>query len=156
MSKSQKKGGFTIIETMIAISLFLVVVIIGMNSLLSANVAHQKSADMRSILDNMNFIMEDMAKNLRTGFNYYCITGNDNLLNVAVPKSGESCWGIAFEPATSALDDSDPNNQWVYYINGGIIYKSTRGPYDVASNFFPLNPAEIVLSSTPAISGFAV
>ena len=155
MSKNQKKRGFTIIETMISISLFLVVVMVGMDSLLNANVAHQKSQDMRSILDNMNFIMEDMAKNLRTGFRYYCITGSDTLSNVAVSKSGQSCWGVAFEPATNAINDSDPDNQWVYYISGGKIYKSTRGPY-VLSSFFQLNPDEIVLSSSPSVSGFSV
>src|SRR3989344_3551829 len=113
------KFGFTIIETMIAISLFLVVVMIGINSLLNASVIHQKSQDLRSIVDNLNFIMEDMSKNIRTGYNYYCITGGDTLSNVATTKSGSSCWGIAFESATGST--SDANDQWAYYISGGKI-----------------------------------
>ena len=47
---------------MISISLFLVVVVFGMNALLNANVVHQKSQDMRSILDNLSFILEDMGE----------------------------------------------------------------------------------------------
>ena len=147
------KFGFTIIETMIAISLFLVVVMIGINSLLNASVIHQKSQDLRSIVDNLNFIMEDMSKNIRTGYNYYCITGGDTLSNVATTKSGSSCWGIAFESATGST--SDANDQWVYYISGGKIFKSTQGPY-VASAFVQLTPDEVVLESSPTIAGFSV
>ena len=147
------KFGFTIIETMIAISLFLVVVMIGINSLLNASVIHQKSQDLRSIVDNLNFIMEDMSKNIRTGYNYYCITGGDTLSNVATTKSGSSCWGIAFESATGST--SDANDQWAYYISGGKIFKSTQGPY-VASAFVQLTPDEVVLESSPTIAGFSV
>jgi len=32
----------------------------GMNALLNANVLHKKSQSMRSIMDNLSFIMEDM------------------------------------------------------------------------------------------------
>lgn len=142
------KAGFTIIETMIAVSLFLVVVTIGMGALLNANLLHQKSRDMRSIVDNLSFVMEDMSKNLRTGSKYYCITGADNLLNITIPKSGASCWGIAFQPSFSG-------NQWVYYIdNVGKIWKSTQGPYNILSNYVQLTPDEVIIDT--ATSGFSV
>ena len=38
---NQTKAGYTIIETMISISVFLVVIMIGMDTLLNANVVHQ-------------------------------------------------------------------------------------------------------------------
>lgn len=147
------KGGYTIIETMIAISLFLVVIMIGMDSLLNANLLHQKSQNMRSIMDNLSFVMEDMSKNIRTGSDYYCITGSDTLANVSVAKSGQSCWGVAFEPATG--DPLNANDQWVYYISGGKIFKSTQGPY-LASSFVQLSPDEVVLDIAPTVAGFSV
>lgn len=153
MSKKnlKTKGGYTIIETMIAISLFLIVVTIGMDSLLNANLIHKKSQDMRSILDNLSFIMEDMSRNIRTGYSYYCITGVDTLSSVSNPKSGQSCWGIAFEPATG--DTANNNDQWVYAIDSSNhIIKSTQGPY-IASNFIQLTPDEVVIDS---ISSFSV
>jgi len=146
------RSGYTIIETMIAVSVFLVVVTIGMGALLNANLLHQKSGDMRSIMDNLSFIMEDISRNLRTGYNYYCITGSDTLSNVSTPKSGQNCWGIAFEPATGA--SSDPNDQWVYYIdNTGKIFKSIKGPY-VSSAFIQLTPDEVSIDMTA--SGFSI
>jgi|SRR3989338_4916694 len=151
-----KQKGFTIIETMISISLFLVIVVIGMNALLNANVVQQKSQDMRSILDNLSFIMEDMSKNLRTGYKYHCYTGSvlipadPNASDVA-PLSCVSGWGVLFEPATGST--SNNSDQWIYYISSGKIWKATQGPYSNPPNFVQLNLDEIVLDST---SGFSV
>src|SRR4051812_9896759 len=100
------QSGYTIIEMMIAISLFLVVVMTGMTALLNANLVQQKSQNMRSILDNLSFVVEDMSRNIRTGSAYHCAYGNDDVeatgefpLNA---ETGQVCWGIAFE---SALGD---------------------------------------------------
>jgi len=124
----QNNKGFTIIETMIAISLFLIIVTIGMGSLLNANLLHQKSQDMRSIMDSLSFIMEDMSRNLRTGSDY-----------VPINNGG----GISFESAsgdewkyTLEYDEQDINIK--RYING---------------NGVQLNPEEVILQNG---SGFVV
>ncbi|MEK7569584.1 MAG: prepilin-type N-terminal cleavage/methylation domain-containing protein [Patescibacteria group bacterium] len=171
MRRARKNFGFTIIETMIAISLFLVVVMAGMDALLNANVVHQKSQDMRSILDSLNFIMEDMGRNIRTGYNYHCYTGGASIpVNPGDPDvqplSCASGWGILFEPATgdSTTADGDPidyTDQWVYYFgpDTGLpgspysIWKKTSAPYSSAS-FVKLNTDEVVLNS--ASSGLSV
>ncbi len=151
--KINKQKGYTIIETMIAISLFLIIVMAGMGALLNANLLHQKSRDMRSILDNMSYVMEDMSKNLRTGYNYHCLTGAVNLSNPSVPISCASGWGIFFEGAYG--DPNDDNDQWIYSISGGKIYKKTQGPYAVAaSSFTQMTPDEVVID--PAASSFSV
>lgn len=161
-NKNNNKNGYTIIETMIAISVFLVVIMTGMGSLLNANLLHQKSQDMRSIIDGLSFMMEDISRNVRTGYNYHCFTSSDTIPSstssiVSTPKSGASCWAIAFESDTgdSTTLDGDPaddNDQWVYYISGGDLFKSTQGPYAPA-NFIQLNSDEVVISG---ISGFSV
>lgn len=147
-NKNNKKNkGYTIIETMIAVSLFLVVVMAGMGALLNANVLHQKSRDMRSIIDNLSFIMEDMSRNLRTGYSYHCLTGNDTLANSAIPVSCASGWGIAFESADGS--SATNNDQWVYYIDDGKIWKSTDNG---ATDFIQLTPAEVSIDSVSSFS----
>ena len=116
---------------------------------------------MRSIMDNLSFIMEDMSRNLRTGYNYRCITAESDLssANIGTAKSGPSCWGIVFEFATG--NASNPNDQWVYYIGSDIslpgnplaIWKSTVGPYTNRSNFIKLTPNEVVIDEP---NGFSV
>ena len=144
-NKNNNKNGYTIIETMIAISLFLVVIMIGMGALLNANLVHRKSQDMRSIMDNLSFIMEDMSKNLRTGYNYHC---SDNLSDFGTPLSCTSGGTvIAFEPT----DDNPANDIWIYYFGGnGKIYKSTNG---LTGSPTQLTPDEVVIDS---VSSFFV
>ena len=120
----QLNRGYTIIETMIAVSLFLIVVTIAINSLLGANVSLNKAKDMRSIIDNLSFIMEDMTRNIRTGTLYRCDDGiNQN------PAQGLSCEsGGIF-----SFKETITGDRWVYRIildSGGesfYIDKSTDG-----------------------------
>lgn len=156
--KKIQQSGYTIIETMISVSLFIIIIMAGMNALLNANLLHQKSQSMRSILDNLSFVMEDMSRNLRTGYNYHCyIGGGTGGSSDPIPQSldtgAKSCasgWAISFEAASGSATNS--NDQWVYYIDSGKIYKATQGPYN-ASNFVQLTPDEVVIDP---ISSFSV
>jgi hypothetical protein len=150
--KQTRQAGYTIIETMIAISLFLVVVTMGINTLLNANVVHQKSQDIRSEIDNLSYIIDDISRNLRTGYNFHCFSLGDILPvpSASSPKSCSNGWGIAFETSTGSRSDND--DQWVYYIDSSKIFKSTRGPSSLA-NFIQLTSDEIIIDS---VSGFSV
>jgi len=152
--KKSRMRGYTIIETMIAVSLFLIIVTIGMGSLLNANLLHKKSQNMRSIIDNLSFIMEDMSSNLRTGYNYQCFNPSQIDLRLATISSNtpRSCsssngWALAFE-----YQKGNPliyTDQWVYYISNGRIFRSTDG-----MNTLPvqLTPDEISIDSTSFFS----
>jgi len=150
----KKKKGFTIIETMISVSIFLVVVMIGVDSLLNASFIYQKSKDQRSVMDNLTFIMEDISRNIRTGYNYKCISGVFNPSQVSnIPQSCSNGGGsIVFENASG--NPSVLTDQWVYKIEStnGVdfnIWKSVNG----AGSFVKLNPDEIKFSN---VSGFTV
>jgi hypothetical protein len=137
--------GYTILETMIAISLFIIIVMAGMGALLNANLLSKKSQNMRSILDNLSFTVEDMSKNMRTGYAYHCIDSGDPSLTDTPPRSCANGGGISFK--------SSLGGQWVYYIgtysgNPGI-FKSIDG----GVTFVQLNPNEVVLDP---VSGFSV
>jgi type II secretory pathway pseudopilin PulG len=151
------RSGFTIIETMISVSLFIIITTVGMGSLLNAHLVYQKSQDMRGIIDNLNFVMEDMSRNIRTGYNYHCFS---NTSNEPIPPSDssilstpQSCpsggWAMAFEYAYGdnadvAVDGDaiDYDDQGVYYISDGKIFKSTLGPYALSS-FTQMTPDEV-------------
>lgn len=158
------QGGYTILETMVATSLFLVVVMTGMGTLLNANLLHQKSQNMHSIMDNLNFVIEDISRNIRTGYNYRCFSSGQSIPvgsndpTMGEPRSCLSGWAVAFEYAygdnLDTAQDGDPidyNDQWVYYISNGKIFKSTQGPY-VASSFIQLTPDEVVIDAASSFS----
>jgi Tfp pilus assembly protein PilW len=137
--KNNKKRGYTIIETMISVSLFIIIVMAGMGALLNANLLHQKSQNMRSIMDNLSFIMEDMSRNLRTGHDYYCMTSN-TFPTPIIPDSGDRCDGVAFLSASGG-------SQLAYRIGSNSIEKYEGG-------WLPLLPEEVTVNTTT--SGFAV
>ncbi|MEI6281069.1 MAG: hypothetical protein WCP17_03685 [bacterium] len=151
--KKHKNTGYTIIETMIAVSLFIVIVMAGMGALLNANLLHKKSQNMRSIMDNLSFIMEEMSKNLRTGYDYRCINGGNFSYDITIPQSCVNGKAIAFESAhgnNDPLDSASPLDQWVYKIDEDTnnIFKSVNS----GVNWTQLNPSEIIIDRASSFS----
>jgi prepilin-type N-terminal cleavage/methylation domain-containing protein len=131
-----KQNGYTLIETMIAVALFTIIVTLGMGALLNANVLHNKSKNMLSILDSLSFTMDDMSRNLRTGTNYYCIPNGGSPV-YGSPLSGQSCIGVAF----NAQDGS----QWAYKLTAqGAIQKTTDG----GVTWVQMTPSEAIMSTS--------
>jgi len=144
-------NGYTLIETMIAVSLFVIIVTAGMGALLNANLLYQKSHSMRSILDSLNFVMEDMGRNMRTGYNFRCFGNSQSIdSNLNDPRSCASGWAIAFESqsGTPGTGSQNTNDQWIYYLSGTAIYKSTDG----GVSYVQLTPPEVRLQNVYAFS----
>jgi prepilin-type N-terminal cleavage/methylation domain-containing protein len=159
LHKIKINKGYTILETMVAISIFLVVVLAGMNAIFNANLVSHKSEDVRSIVDNMNFILEEMSRNIRTGYNYHCVDANNNsFTNLDTPSSCSLGGAIAFEETSG--DPNNPLDQWVYKIestNGGKTYNLLKST-DSGASFVQLNPSQVALHSNlgEGVSGFRV
>lgn len=161
-NKSNFKSGFTIIEMMVAITIFLVVIIYGMNSLLNASLVHKKSQDMRSIMDGLTFALDDMSKNIRTGSDYYCLNSAWYIKNFFDPanlppsSSGEKCIGIVFKEANNS--SSTGNKIIAYYFNNTNNKNELRrvvilNDGTLVSNL-PLTPDEVEIDI--ALSSFDV
>jgi hypothetical protein len=136
---------------MVAVSVFVVVVVAGMGALLNANLLFQKSRDMRSILDNMNFIMEEMSRNIRTGYNYHC----GDFSNITNPKSCSSGGNIFFEEVHASANPPVATDQWGYRFvstDGGVTFNLNRS-INGGGSWGQLNPDEVDLK---AVSGFSV
>lgn len=65
-------AGFTLIELMVATSIFVVIMLISMSSLLVLIDESKNSRLLRSAIDNVNFSMESITRSIRMGKNYYC------------------------------------------------------------------------------------
>lgn len=70
-NKNSEKG-FTLIEIMVASTLFVTVMLIISGSIVSVFSANQKSKTLRSVMDNLNLTMESMTRTIRFGRNYNC------------------------------------------------------------------------------------
>lgn len=97
-------GGFTLIEIMVAVSVFAMVMVVAITAILSIVSANKKAQSLSSVINNLNFSIEAMSRDLRTGYNYNCnglgncISGGDNITfkssqsnNASVKYSLDTC-----------------------------------------------------------------
>lgn len=112
------KKGFTLVEIMTAISLFIIVMTISMGSIISVFDADRKSKSVRAVLGNLNLAVETMAREMRFGKNYHC--GEGTITTPQNCPSGDDIMGFL----------SSDDLQIVYRQNGSVIEKSTDNePY---------------------------
>lgn len=72
MKQYSLQSGFTLVELMVSLSLFIIVVLALIGSLYTVNGASRRVQAMRTVMDNLNFAMESMSRNIRTSENVYC------------------------------------------------------------------------------------
>ncbi|MDO8590023.1 MAG: type II secretion system protein [bacterium] len=105
------KKGFTLIELMVAISIFIIVMTISMGSIVGVFDANRKSRSLKTVLNNLNLAMESMSKEMRFGTNYHCGAGN-----VTVPQNCNT-------GGTLMSFLSSDNAQITYRLNGETMQK---------------------------------
>jgi prepilin-type N-terminal cleavage/methylation domain-containing protein len=71
-SHIQKNKAFTLIELMVATSLFTIIMLMGIGSLIVSSDSAKAAQKLRIAVDNVNFAMESMTRELRTGTYFYC------------------------------------------------------------------------------------
>ena len=124
------KKGFTLIELMVALSIFIVIMTISMGSILGVFDANRKSRSLKTVLSNLNLAVESMSKEMRFGQNYHCGSGT-----VTTPQncpSGDTLMSFL----------SSDNVQVTYRFNNQTIEKSTG-----TGDYIPVTAPEIVIDN---------
>jgi len=132
--KLKTNQGFTLIEMMVALSLFSVVVTVAFGALMTLIDSNKKAQAIETLMTNINFVIDDISRNARVGSNFHCATnpaapgtitttndcGTSSLLN----DPGHL---LAFEPFSgNKISSSD---QYIYWFDTATnsIKKSTNG-----------------------------
>lgn len=98
---SSQKKGFTLIEIMVAVSIFVIVAFIVTSTLLAILDASRRANKIRLIVDNMNFALDSMTIKMKFGTDYI-IGDNDSsidffdrdLSNICYKKVDEEIEGV--------------------------------------------------------------
>lgn len=69
--QNKDKTGFTLIEIMVAVSIFVIVAFIVTSTLLAILDAGRRANQIRLIVDNMNFALDSMTYKMKFGSDYY-------------------------------------------------------------------------------------
>ncbi len=70
--KLQQNKAFTLIELMVATTIFSIIMLMGVGSLVVSSNSAKYARRLRIAVDNVNFAMESMTREIRMGTNYYC------------------------------------------------------------------------------------
>lgn len=118
-NKQKNKRGFTLIELMVATSIFVTIMLAAMGALFMLLDAAKSSRALRSAMDNVNFSMESMTRSIRMGTNYYCVTGENGIDMINNPSGTLDCPDggnfVAFIPQNPI--NFDPNVRVGYMLS---------------------------------------
>ncbi len=103
--------GFTIVEMIVGAFIFSMVLIVSVASVLSIVSANQQALAIKSVFNNLNYSIEGMVRDLRTGYSYNCGTVTN------CPRQGAGGGGSTVGFTSSAGSVSG------YRLNAGKIQK---------------------------------
>ena len=117
---------------MTAVSVFLVIMTISMGAILSIFDANRKAEAEKTVMDNLNFAVETMSREIRFGTHYHC--GSSQPLTTP-----QNC--PAGDTFLSFLSSSGV--QTVYMLNGTSLEESVDG----GNTYVAVTAPEIVINS---------
>ena len=121
------KRGFTLIEMLVATTLFVVVMLVSVDTLLALVRANRKAQSLQSVVDNLNVSLDGLERAARMGTNFHC-GGGDFRTTQDCPSATDdpvNHYIFAFEP----LGNLPSDQPWVYSYNPATkrLYKSENG-----------------------------
>ncbi|HWC57975.1 MAG TPA: prepilin-type N-terminal cleavage/methylation domain-containing protein [Candidatus Paceibacterota bacterium] len=110
------QDGFTLIELMVSLTLFVIVVLALIGSLYTVNDASHRVQAMRNVMDNLNFAIESMSRTIRTGTDITCGTTPHTNCSIAATQ------GNAEISLNSTLgENKHVEYRWVKINGKGVI-----------------------------------
>jgi prepilin-type N-terminal cleavage/methylation domain-containing protein len=127
--------GFTLIEIMVSVSLFLIVMVIVLGALLSIIEGNKKTQAINNVVNNLNGTVESMIRDIKTGYSYKCgvsrgqivSTGGSSGCNPTIPQSS-----ISFISTISGTPRS---------VQYWIEQDDDTGRFGIKKNYCPGNTA---------------
>lgn len=124
-------AGFTLVEIIIAVTLFTVVATISAGALIGIFDANNKSRTSKIVVDNLNIAIEDMTRTIKFGTAYHCGSGG-TLTNPQNCSTGSDFLALSFNGTTN-----------IYRKNGNTIEKSING----GSSYIPVTEPGVVIQN---------
>lgn len=151
--KRNTKAGFSLIEMIVSMSIFLIAILIVIGALISLSDASRKARSVRVVTDNLSAALDSMSRSVRMGGYYHCGCGDPTTLGDttfpdlprdcpmtdALGSGGDACF--AFEGQYG--DPLNVNDQIIYRLFDHRIQRST----DSGVTFKNLTAPEIDISA---------
>jgi len=118
--KTKKNKGFTLIEIMTALSIFIIVMTVSMGSIIGIFDTNRKSRSLKVVMSNLSIAIETMSREIRFGRDYHCEARWDSNPPFSSPRNCPNGGELL-----SFL--SNDGQQIVYRVNNNAIETSNDG-----------------------------
>src|SRR3989344_3612671 len=128
MTKIKTSSGFTLIEMMTSVSIFIIVMTISMGAVLGIFNANEKVGTLKAVMDNLNFAVETMSREIRFGSRYHCGAGSVTLPANCSGGSGLRMAFLSNDETQTIVYQRGSTNNIEKSIDGGVTYTSVTAP----------------------------
>lgn len=120
-SNYNSQKGFSLIEVLVSLSIFAIVVTLGVGSMLVLIDANAKAQNTQQVINNVSFMLDSFVRDLRTGYGYYCsatLPNSGGAMFAADTVDGQDCTGgadgIVFTESGGSLTAGLPTSRIGY------------------------------------------
>ncbi len=156
--------GFTLVEMLVALTLFTMVATVTVGALLVLVGGNSRAVDNQTALTALSFALDSMTREIRTGSEYYCgsmaqVTGSSvTSSSTAVRNCTTAGVGLSFREAGSSLTDGQDQGRIAYYYDGAnrTIYRQIGDstPESIVSRDIKITEAKFFVSGATKLTTF--
>lgn len=141
-SLSKKQSGFTLIEMLVAVGLFSIVMLVAVSAILSIIGNNRKAQGINNVVNNLNFAIESMVRDMKTGYLYECdgsipsSPSIDSLCSESTPQDSIEFFStLSGTPTPVQYRFVPPSGSDSTYVPGHIVKTTgaTGSPVDLTS-----------------------
>ncbi len=89
MNPQRNQKGFTLVELMVSLAVFSIVMTVSVGTLLVLVDMNAKAQALYSASTNLSFALDSLAREVRTGYHYYC-SDSDDALTQSFPNNSST------------------------------------------------------------------
>ncbi len=125
----KEKGGFTLIEMLVSLSLFTIVATMSVGTLLVLIGSNGRVVSEQSVMTSLTFALDSMSREIRTGSEYRCgsvagvtgaaVTGSATAVN----DCPTGMVGLSFREAGTSITGGSSNNRVAYYYQNNALWR---------------------------------
>jgi prepilin-type N-terminal cleavage/methylation domain-containing protein len=128
--QNNKNRGFSLVEMLVAIAVFMTIMTIAVSALMTILDSNKKAQAIKTTIDNVTFVIEDISRDMRMGSGYQCS------LSSASTDWTTDCDG---GKAVRFINNSSESNNYIEYIfstttDSQSIIKKLACPSDQYTN----------------------
>ena len=153
INKNSKKG-FTLIEIIVSLAIFSIVALVAVGALIKIVDANKKAQSLKTAINNINYALEAMSRDIRAGTNYYCVATNFSLANNASLPNKSGCQALDKNWIIALYSSKEKSNGaggfchliYVYRFANETIEKAEQkncGDAIDNSSFYPIISSDI-------------